>query len=84
MNNTDQYSENYTIEVILEINCKKIWIPFRGYVVWDWWNIQPFTYDSIDDAMKDIENYNLKDWRIYKLTYTKELKESSDGGHIRA
>lgn len=83
MNNTDQYSENYTIEVILEINCKKIWIPFRGFV-WDWWNISPFTYDSIDDAMKDIENYNLKDWRIYKLTYTKELKESSDGGHIRA
>lgn len=84
MNNTAQYSEKYTIEVIIEINCKKIWIPFYGSVSLDWCNIQPITYDSIDDAMRDIENYNLKDWRIYKLTYTKELKDSSDGGYIRA
>ena len=72
MNNTDQYSSEYTIEVILENNDKKYWIPFRGFVS-DFWNISPFTYDSLDDAMQDIENYNLKEWRIYKHTYTKEL-----------
>lgn len=84
MNNIIQYtSSEYTIEVIFESNGKKIWIPFRG-VVWDWWNISHFTYDSIDDAMKDIENYNLKDWRIYKHTYKKELTRSSNGGNIRA
>ena len=82
MNNTVQYTSEYTIEVILELNDKKYWIPFGGEVAWDFWNIPHFTYDSLDDAMQDIENYNLKDWRIYKHTYTKELTRSSNDGDI--